>query len=392
MKDALPEFYDYPQQLIDDLWDNALVVFDTNVLLDLYVTATDMTKMWYKLFEALKKDDRLWMPYQVALEYQKNRGRIINNREASLSNIENTIKKAYKSIRMAADKAPFLDMNLDSCSAEYTSLLDGIKEKERYWKKPGKKITYENDRIRDALDAIFSAELIGEKYSKAQLSEIYDEGADRYPRFIPPGFEDSSKKISPNNCDFDSPSLYGDFVIWKELLRYGRENNRSIIFVSNDRKDDWVWAESGKKESLQSTHPYLRMEFHTETKQHLFACSSTECLRNFENRYAIKPTEEYFEKTETLLERTSEEKRLLNLALLDKFTISQKQLMDEFSKPSLDTLMSEMRTDQQCLSSFMAQTRPAQNLQDFLNKFNGTAISSQKVKDTTFSNGKNLGH
>ena len=32
---------------------------------------------------------------------------------------------------------------------------------------------------------------------------------------------------------------YGDFIIWKEMLRFAKEKSCSIIFVSRDLKKDW---------------------------------------------------------------------------------------------------------------------------------------------------------
>lgn len=55
-------------------WDQkGLVIFDTNVLLNLYNYSIDSTKEIIKNLE--KINDRIWLPGQVYLEFQNNKKR-----------------------------------------------------------------------------------------------------------------------------------------------------------------------------------------------------------------------------------------------------------------------------------------------------------------------------
>lgn len=71
MKTQFFEHYSLSNEKIKDIWQNGLVVFDTNVLLNLYrynkETCDDILN-YMKTF-----GDRLWMPYQVGWEYNNNR-------------------------------------------------------------------------------------------------------------------------------------------------------------------------------------------------------------------------------------------------------------------------------------------------------------------------------
>lgn len=57
------------------LWENAIFVFDTNTLLELYRIPRSSA---YSIIEAIERiSDRIWLPKQVALEFGKNRYSVI---------------------------------------------------------------------------------------------------------------------------------------------------------------------------------------------------------------------------------------------------------------------------------------------------------------------------
>jgi hypothetical protein len=87
------------------------------------------------------------------------------------------------------------------------------------------------------------------------LKELYKEGDKRYETKIPPGFADSKKA---------HPEKYGDFIIWKQILEFAKNEEKSVIFVTNDEKEDWWLIKHGEK--LQP-HPKLKKEFNNFTGQ-----------------------------------------------------------------------------------------------------------------------------
>ena len=71
MRNAIQEYLSYSDAEKLDLWNHATLVFDTNVLLNLY-RYSDKTRK--SLLAALNKlQARLWMPNHVAREFMKNR-------------------------------------------------------------------------------------------------------------------------------------------------------------------------------------------------------------------------------------------------------------------------------------------------------------------------------
>ncbi len=83
-----------------------------------------------------------------------------------------------------------------------------------------------------------------------------------------------SRKKDNNNLN----NAYGDLVIWKEIIKFAKNTNKDIIFVSSDRKDDWWNILLGK---TIGPRVELRKEFSNETDQrfHMYEMS------NFINQY-----------------------------------------------------------------------------------------------------------
>lgn len=80
MKEKLIQFYHPEGDFFKKLWDEALIVPDANILLNLYRYDEKTRTEFLEILDKLK--ERLWVPHQVALEYQKNRiNEIINQRE-----------------------------------------------------------------------------------------------------------------------------------------------------------------------------------------------------------------------------------------------------------------------------------------------------------------------
>ncbi|MDG6614114.1 PIN-like domain-containing protein, partial [Staphylococcus aureus] len=54
-----------------NIWENALFVFDTNTLLNLYRYQEETKNEFLQVLD--KISNRIWIPHHVALEFQRNR-------------------------------------------------------------------------------------------------------------------------------------------------------------------------------------------------------------------------------------------------------------------------------------------------------------------------------
>ena len=63
----------YNENELNDLWQECVFVFDTNVLMHLYESSPKTRKVWLDLLLQIKKQGRkLWLPYQFAYEYHQH--------------------------------------------------------------------------------------------------------------------------------------------------------------------------------------------------------------------------------------------------------------------------------------------------------------------------------
>jgi len=77
MRDLFPGFYySYPQgEELSKLWEEAIFVFDANMLLNVYRYSSKALDRYLDILNHLKH--KIWIPYQVANEYQENREEVI---------------------------------------------------------------------------------------------------------------------------------------------------------------------------------------------------------------------------------------------------------------------------------------------------------------------------
>src|SRR5580658_3532495 len=74
MQKLFPSYYAHSAIELKELWNNCFFAFDSSVLLNLYRFPMGASSDFLKVLGHLK--DRLWLPHQVALEFQRNRSRV----------------------------------------------------------------------------------------------------------------------------------------------------------------------------------------------------------------------------------------------------------------------------------------------------------------------------
>ncbi len=217
MESTFKEFYRLTEEEFKKVWDECIFVFDANVLLHLYMYSHGTSQEFLKILTNEKISDRVWMPHQFAFEYQKRRLRVISEQKCSyqklIEEIENLVKKF--------EKHPFLKMKL-VMEPSIRSIRDA-KRKHPKWN--------EEDPIRDLITKLFKNK-VGKPFSKDELEEIYKEGHVRFSKKIPPGFLDQNK---------DSEAKFGDLIGWKQIMLYAKEVKKPVIFVTDEKYDDWWW-------------------------------------------------------------------------------------------------------------------------------------------------------
>lgn len=248
MKNKFKEYYPLSDNEYKDLWDNALFVFDTNVILNLY-RYSEPTKL--EFIHALKDmQNRIWLPYKVAKEFHKNRLEVIGDQQKIYSDYQKQIEKLNSEFKNK-NRNPFLtDELLTDLQAVLKKVQDELSNKEAFYME-----LITSDNIQMDIAEIFHNK-IGDDFTSEKLNEIYISGKQRYDKLVPPGFKDKKDKPEPDR--------YGDLVIWLQILEKAKSDKKNIIFILDDRKEDWWLEKSGK---TISPLPELLNEFHTVTGQ-----------------------------------------------------------------------------------------------------------------------------
>ncbi|MGY0779822.1 PIN domain-containing protein [Azospirillum argentinense] len=260
MRSQFREYYPLSEGEFDDLWRTGLIVLDTNVLLRLFRYKQQTANDFLAILEKL--EHRLWLPHQVGWEFQRRRLGKIDEARKAYNSIVQTFRTCENAIRneMASLKEfgihPLLDLE-KHITALTEHLEQSIRDIEDQYSKSPPSSHY--DSLFDKISKIYT-DSVGTSFSLPELESIYKEGDMRYPAKIPPGFGDNKTKK-----DRPPQELYGDLIIWKEILRHAKDNEIGVIFVTEDTKIDW-WDRTDDGKTIGPL-PALRREFFTETNQ-----------------------------------------------------------------------------------------------------------------------------
>jgi predicted nucleic acid-binding protein len=264
MKTLFPGFYDLDELSLATLWKEACFVFDTNVLLTLYHYSEKSRRELLDALTVLAKQDRLWIPNQVALEYLRKRkaeidkqAKVYATADKDLTELGRKIKAVVEQLEHQyrflkfGDFVPTVKQAIDDAKRE---LNEQTKLRPR-WE--------QHDSILDELESIFK-DRIGAPYLRDQYELVLQEVQSRYARQAPPGFKDSYP---------------GDAIIWFQMIDYAKITARSLIFVTGDLKGD-LWLADGQLRP----RPELIQEMYQEAHALFHMCQTEKFLSEAQAR------------------------------------------------------------------------------------------------------------
>lgn len=247
MKNAFLEYNPLSKERLKDLWDNAIFVFDTSVLLNLYRYSNETLTNFIDTI--LKLNNRIWLPYQVGYEFNKNRLSVISDQIKQYKEFEKRINDITEEVENK-NRNPFLSEGLfERLISLKTDIFIEIDDKIRAYDE-----SINSDLLLEKINSIFEGK-IGNCNTTEELKHIYSDGEKRYQDKTPPGY-----------CDLKKPEKerYGDLVLWRQIISKAKNENVDIIFVLDDRKEDWWLEHQGR---TISPRPELLKEFKSETER-----------------------------------------------------------------------------------------------------------------------------
>lgn len=247
MKGLFPEYSDTSGQDYGTIWKEALFVFDTNVLLNLYRYQAGTRDELLKILEQLSS--RIRVPHHVALEFQRNRLKVIAEQNRRFTEVRRIIDKARGGLFADLEKLQLnkrhslinpqpLIAGFEKLVDDFLADLDRLQEAQQKLGSP--------DPLKEKIEVLFDGRVGKPPKDQAEVDDLYKQAEARFKLMIPPGFQDADKdKEAPDEYTHRGviyKRKYGDFLVWQQLLSNAKTLGvRSVVFVTDDGKEDWWW-------------------------------------------------------------------------------------------------------------------------------------------------------
>lgn len=248
---------------------NPIIVLDNCSILDLYRYSPDTSKSLLKVYR--EKIENVWLPQQVFNEFTKHHEERYTAQFKQFEKIATEVKLSTQKIEASLNK-PFLNAKkffypqvndlentvrekltqLSFISTEYQGRIQSqIEESFEYFQQNNPKLL---------IDELSSNGKIGPGFTKFEKIRIFSEGDIRFRLKYPPGYMDEKEK---DKNDATRTAKFGDLVLWKEILKKAKDDQRSVLFITSDVKEDWWILDNQGK--ILNMHPLLVEEFASET-------------------------------------------------------------------------------------------------------------------------------
>lgn len=304
----MDDYYILNKEREKNLWDNAIFVFDTSALCEMYRMSTRAKETMVEVLNFYK--DRIWIPSHVFYEYKKNRINVIKepikekyiNPDFFNNRLIDDIKQYLKGIEEKPDYHPYIEeevlkqlkTDIENLSKQLKGIISSIKNE--YKKRKLEILGQEqNDNILETVSKL----TVGSQFSYDEKIDIMREGAWRYSQSLPPGYGDSKTK--------EGIQRYGDLIIWKEIIRYAKENKRSIIFITKDVKSDWYEVHHRRKDPDCPRHELI-LEFREATGQDIWLFTLNQFVEGIEVLLKDKTTLPFYSGLEAIKESIKEQR------------------------------------------------------------------------------------
>ncbi len=242
MRKSFWSYYSLDEPIASHIWQSGSIVLDTNVLLNLYRYRPETRRQLLELLVSVR--DRLWIPHQVAAEYQERRIDVIFDMRKPYNDLRRLVDSTRDQLQIAVREIPLrLHPTLEVADLErivgtsFRSIADYLSAKEAELPELSGLDLLIGDDIREQLDELFDGR-VGQPFSADRLRGVYEEGARRFEARVPPGYRDREKP---------EPQRYGDLLIWLQMIEHSKEADQPVLFITDDSKEDWWWISHGQR-------------------------------------------------------------------------------------------------------------------------------------------------
>lgn len=298
MKTLFPGYYKPSEQEFERMWQEGIFAFDANMLLNIYRYTPETQKSFFDVLEKLAA--RIWIPFQVAHEFQINRLNVISAQEKAYTEIENLFDQILKKLEGGLNsyrKHTFVDVKrlLKSIEKEFNRAKSGIQKV-----KAEHPNYFDADPLRDKITDLFEGK-VGNEYNEKELEDLYKKAEKRFTSSppIPPGYKDAKTK--------DAPQKYGDTIVWFQLMDYAKQNKKPMFLITDERKEDWWFIHDGR---TIGPRPELIQEMMSVAGIPFYMYQSDKFLAYAQDFLGIKDQGTAIEEAKAIREQDEEQQRV----------------------------------------------------------------------------------
>lgn len=267
-----------------------IVICDTNVYLNIYRCSPEFSEFAMNCMWAVQS--AIILPSTVRLEYLKHYRSEFGSMKKKVKTAGSTTKSQIESSKRKVINTcdtlktlhyPDIDElreSLENKFSELETLLNNFFE-DRNILELISDSWGDKDLVFELVNKITQENQIMPPVTQENIYRICEEGEKRYKNDppIPPGFKDAKDK--------DGVRKYSDLILWKEVIQYAKENQKNVIFVTNDVKKDW-WLNNNNERQF---HSDLVKEFVNESSQKIVAYCASDFFTEISKVYGIEQTD-----------------------------------------------------------------------------------------------------
>jgi PIN like domain len=237
LRDDFQHFYAPSEDAVAAALRTGLVTPDTNVLLSLYRFQSEARDDLFRALERL--EDRLWVPYQVALEFHRKRLSVIDAQEkyfgATREELNSAVKTYIEKVKAFSGRIALTkerERELETAIfAVHKMVIEDVDKAES--SNDVQLSTLNSDEVLTRLEDLL-VNRVGAAMGPSELGEARKEALRRVEAKIPPGYMDKAKA---------DPT--GDYLVWAQLKQEAGKRKLPTVFITDDRKEDWYRREHG---------------------------------------------------------------------------------------------------------------------------------------------------
>lgn len=289
------------------------ILLDTNILLGYYgMSQTEKNKL-IEFIDKLK--DRIFLTKQVEEEFLRNRLTVIKK---DFFGPLNKISEDYGKVKSEIEGLlkNFRDNKKKILSQDYPDLfskLQGIEEEVKATLNDDTFISQVKERVEETTSNNKNIALIDELLEKVSKFKITEALGEDEINFLTKQYENqvneyknekeiSRWKIALPGCGETKEDAIGDYIIYHEALKYMKENNTSLIFLTNDvTKGDWLQLDKNPHNHyIEQTYRLTEEIFYIIHAEKTLTEISFENIHDSTNEINYETTQENNEKEKEL--------------------------------------------------------------------------------------------